>query len=371
MDTDFIVVGGGAAGAAAAAALAARGKVLLLEAEPQAGYHSTGRSAALFTPNYGNAAVRALIAAGRPFFEHPPAWIGRPLLAWRGGVGIAGPDQAERFGALLALGAADRSIIEIDPADAVRRVPVLRRDPIAFAYHEPAVADIDVAALHQGLLARLRSAGGTIACDAPVIGLERRGSLWEVATPAGRHRAPVVVNAAGAWADRVAGLAGLPGIGLVPKRRTMIVVPLPAGLDTAGWPAVDQIDNDAYLKPETGRLLASPGDATPCEPCDVQPEELDVAIVADWLQRATTLPVARIEGRWAGLRSFVADDTPVVGPDPAAEGFFWLAGQGGYGIMLAPVLGEAIAALATGGALPAAVTAQGLDDAALGVARLR
>jgi D-arginine dehydrogenase len=371
METDFIVVGGGAAGAAAAAALAAHGTVLLLEAEPQPGYHSTGRSAALFTPNYGNAAVRALIAAGRPFFENPPAWIGRPLLAWRGGVGIAGADQAETFAAALRRGAADGSIVEIAPAEAVRRVPVLRREPIAFAYLEPTIADIDVAALHQGLLARLRAQGGTVACDAAVTGLERRAGRWEVATPRGRHRASVVVNAAGAWADRLAALAGLPGVGLVPKRRTMIVVPTSAGLDTSGWPAVDQIDNDAYLKPETGRLLASPGDATPCEPCDAQPEELDVALAADWLQRATTLPVERIERRWAGLRSFVPDGTPVVGPDPEAEGFLWLAGQGGYGIMLAPVLGEAVAALAGGRPWPAAIAGHGLDAAALGPARLR
>jgi D-arginine dehydrogenase len=371
MDADFIVIGAGAAGAAGAVSLAAHGRVLLLEAEAQPGYHSTGRSAALYTPNYGNAAVRALIAAGRAFFEAPPPWIGGPLLAWRGGLGIAGPEAAARFAATVALGAADGSILEIAPAEAVRRVPVLRREPIAFAYLEPAIADIDVAILHQGLLGRLRALGGTIACDSPVTALERRAGQWEVTTPSGRHRAPLLVNAAGAWADQLAALAGLPGIGLVPKRRTMIVVPCPAGLDTGGWPTVDQIDNDAYLKPETGRLLASPGDATPCLPGDAQPEELDVAVAADWLQRATTLPVARIERRWAGLRSFVADGTPVVGPDPAAEGFVWLAGQGGYGIMLAPILGEAAAALATGGRLPPAIRERGLDEAALGVARLR
>src|SRR5207245_103232 len=236
MDFDFIVIGAGISGAAAAHALAALGRVLLLEAEAQPGYHSSGRSAALFTPNYGNATVRALIAAARPFFLAPPAGFAEPLLARRG-----------------------------------------------------------------------------------------------------EHRPSAIVNAAGAWADQVAALAGLPGIGLVPRRRTIIVVDTPAGLHPQDWPAVDQIETGAYLKPETGRLLASPGDETPAEPGDAQPEEIDVALAADWLERATTLPIRHIRRRWAGLRSFVADEVPVVAPDPVAEGFFWLAGQGGYGVMLAPI----------------------------------
>ena len=169
----------------------------------------------------------------------------------------------------------------------------------------------------------------------------------------------------------MAGLAGLPNIGLVPRRRSIIVVDTPAPLQPQDWPAVDQVETGAYLKPETGSLLASPGDETPAEPGDAQPEEIDVALAADWLERATTLPVRHIRRRWAGLRSFVADDVPVVGPDPAAEGFFWLAGQGGYGVMLAPILAAGLAGLIAGGTLPETFAAAGVGQAALGVERLQ
>ena len=370
MEFDFIVIGAGISGAAAAYALADRGRVLLLEAETQPGYHSTGRAAALFTPNYGNAAVRRLIAAARPFFMAPPAGFPRPLLTPRGGIAIAGPAARTAFEERLALGAADGSIRAIAPDDAVAAVPILRREPIAFACREPDILDIDVAALHQGFLRGFAARGGTLACGAPATGIERRAGRWRVATPEGDHDATAIVNAAGAWAERVADLAGLPGIGLVPKRRTVIVVDTPTAARPQDWPAVDQIENDAYLKPETGRILASPGDATPCEPGDAQPEEIDVALAADWLERATTLTVRHIGRRWAGLRCFVADDTPAIGPDPAAEGFFWLAGQGGYGIMMAPILAEAIAGLVTAGVLPESLAAAGIDAAALGVERL-
>jgi D-arginine dehydrogenase len=371
MDFDFIVIGAGISGAAAAHALAPLGRVLLIEAEAQPGYHSSGRSAALFTPNYGNATVRALIAAARPFFLAPPAGFAEPLLARRGGIAIAGPDGWAQFEAHVAPGAADGSIREITPDDAVAAVPILRREPIAFACREPDIFDIDVARLHQGFLSGLAARGGTVTCSAPVSGIERRAGRWHVATPAGEHAAATIVNAAGAWADQVARLASLPGIGLVPRRRSIIVVDAPATLQPRDWPAVDQVETGAYLKPETGCILASPGDGTPAEPGDAQPEEIDVALAADWLERATTLPIRQIARRWAGLRSFVADDVPVVGPDPAAEGFFWLAGQGGYGVMLAPILAAAVAGLIADGALPETFAAAGIDDAALGVERLR
>ena len=371
MELDFIVVGAGISGAAAAHALAALGRVLLLEAEAQPAYHSSGRSAALFTPNYGNATVRALIAAARPFFLAPPPGFAEPLLTRRGGIAIAGPDGRAQFEAWTASGAADGSIREITPEDAVAAVPILRRGPIAFACREPDIFDIDVAGLHQGFLRGLAARGGTLACGAPVSGIERRAGRWRVATPAGEHAAATIVNAAGAWADQVAGLAGLPGIGLVPRRRSIIVVDTPTALQPQDWPAVDQVETGAYLKPDTGRILASPGDETPAEPGDAQPEEIDVALAADWLERATTLPIRHIRRRWAGLRSFVADEVPVVAPDPVAEGFFWLAGQGGYGVMLAPILAAGLAGLIAHGRLPETFAAAGVDQAALGIERLR
>jgi D-arginine dehydrogenase len=371
MDFDFIVIGAGISGAAAAHALAERGCVLLLEAEAVPGYHSTGRSAAVFTPNYGNATVRSVIAAARPFFTAPPAGFVRPLLTPRGGIAIAGPDARSLFEERLALGAADGSIRAITPDEAVAAVPILRRGPIAFACREPDILDIDVAALHQGFLRGFAARGGTIACGAPVTGIERRAGRWRVTTPEGRHEATAIVNAAGGWAERVALLAGLPGVGLVAKRRTVIVVDTPPAARPQDWPMVDQIENDAYLKPETGRILVSPGDATPSAPGDVQPEEIDIALAADWLEQATTLTLRRIGRRWAGLRCFVADNAPAIGADPGAEGFFWLAGQGGYGIMMAPVLAAAIAGLVTEGTLPASLAAAGIDATALGIARLR
>src|SRR5439155_284156 len=215
MELDFIVIGAGISGAAAAHALAALGRVLLLEAEAQPAYHSSGRSAALFTPNYGNATVRALIAAARPFFLAPPPGFAEPLLTRRGGIAIAGQDGRPQFEAWTASGAADGWIREITPEEAVAAVPILRRGPIAFACREPDIFDIDVAGLHQGFLRGLAARGGTLACGAPVSGIERRAGRWRVATPAGEHAAATIVNAAGAWADQVAGLAGQGGHGVM------------------------------------------------------------------------------------------------------------------------------------------------------------
>ncbi|MFZ1425323.1 MAG: FAD-binding oxidoreductase, partial [Geminicoccaceae bacterium] len=158
----------------------------------------------------------------------------------------------------------------------------------------------------------------------------------------------IVVNAAGAWADHVAALAGLAPLGIVPHRRTAVIVSAPTDMPTTGWPMVEAIGETWYLKPDAGRLLCSPADETPCDPGDVQAEELDVAICVDRIEQAFTFPVRRIESRWAGLRCFARDRTPVVGEDPRAPGFFWLAGQGGYGIQIAPALAATAAALITG-----------------------
>jgi D-arginine dehydrogenase len=242
---------------------------------------------------------------------------------------------------------------------------------VAFAAYEDGVMDVDVAAIHQGFLKGLKARGGTVACDAGVTALDRRNGAWHAETPAGAFAAPIVVNAAGAWADKVAALAGAKPVGLVPKRRTAIIVELPNGTDTRGWPAVDEVGYGCYCKPETGRVMASPADATPVEPCDVQPEDLDVAIIADWLERSTLIPVRRIARRWAGLRCFVADDGPVCGFDDEADGFFWLGGQGGYGIMMASSLGRATASLIGRGELPADIAMAGVTAPDIAPTRLR
>jgi D-arginine dehydrogenase len=372
LDCDFLVIGAGISGAAAAYELAAHGSVAVLEAESRPGYHSTGRSAALYTRHFGGPTVRKLNAAGLPFFTDPPVGFAEhPLLSPRGGLTVANGEQRREIDALLELGARDGSIIELTPAQALQRAPFLKPDFIAFATFEEGFLDMDVAAIHQGFLRGLKARGGQVICDAPIVRLERIGRAWHAASDNTLVRAPIAVNAAGAWADKLAALAGAAPVGLVPKRRTAIQIDLADGTDTTGWPAVDEAGYGCYVKPETGRIMASPADATPSEPCDAQPEDYDVAVIADWLERRTTIPVRRINHKWAGLRSFVADESPVAGFDDQVPGFFWLCGQGGFGIMMAPALGRAAAQLIVHGSLPADLADAGVTSAELAPVRCR
>jgi D-arginine dehydrogenase len=228
---------------------------------------------------------------------------------------------------------------------------------------------MDVHAIHQGYLRGFRAAGGRLVCDAEVTALGRDGAGWRVETRAGVFTAEVVIDAAGAWADVLARLAGVKPIGLVPKRRTAMTIEQPGG-DFRRWPAVIDVDEQFYWKPDAGQLLLSPADETPIEPQDVQPDELDVAICVDRVERASTLAIKRIARKWAGLRSFVKDKTLVAGFAPEAPGFFWLAGQGGYGIMTSPAMGRIAAALAQGKPMPADIAARGITAADLAPARL-
>ncbi len=369
---DFLVIGAGISGAAAAYELAPHGKAVVLEAESAPGYHSTGRSAALYTRNFGSPTVRAFNRASLPFLSAPPpGFADHPLLSPRGALTIGKADQRREIEEQVALGAADGSIVALSQAEALRRAPHLKPEAVAFAAYEEGVMDMDVAAIHQGFLKGLRARGGTMVCDAGVSTLDRRNGAWHAKTRAGEFTAPVIVNAAGAWADTVAALAGARPVGLVPKRRTAIIVELPNGGDTRGWPAVDEVGYGCYCKPEAGRVMASPADATPVEPGDVQPEDLDVAVVADWLERSTHISVRRIARKWAGLRCFVADDGPVCGFDDAADGFFWLCGQGGYGIMMASSLGRTAASLIARGELPADIATAGVTTSDIGPQRTR
>lgn len=371
----FLVIGGGIAGASAAYALAGRiggggdGPVVVLERERAAGYHSTGRSVTLYLESYGNAVIRTLVKASRAFLAEPPAGFAEhSLLAPRGAMMIARADQGEALDAELDLARSTGvEAREIDKAEALIRHPALDPDYLARAMFEPDSMDIDVHALHQGFLRGLSARGGRLVTDAEVEGLERRRGLWRALTRAGAFEAPVVLDAAGAWADGVARLAGVPPLGLVPKRRTVISFDPGRQDDVGAWPMVIDVDEEFYFKPDAGRVLASPADQTPVPPSDVQPEELDIALAVDRIERATTLSVRRIENKWAGLRTFAPDDTPAVGMDPRAEGFFWLAGQGGYGIMTSPALGRVAAALALGAPVPADIA---VDPAELSPARL-
>jgi D-arginine dehydrogenase len=370
---DLLVIGAGIAGGSAACALSASASVILLEQEGQPGYHTTGRSAALFTETYGNLTIRTLTSAGRVFFKAPPEEFGaHPLLTPRGTLLIARDDQTGTLDAALAqMPATAEPVRRVTAAEAIALNPALDPDYIAAAIYEPAAEDIDVHALHGGFLRRLRRRGGRLVTGAGVRALSRQGGVWVADTPAGRFAAPIVVNAAGAWCDVIAGLAGVRPCGLVPKRRTAFTFDPPEGINVSRWPATIDIDERFYFKPEAGRILGSPADETPSPPCDAQPEELDLAIGVDRIERATTLRVGHLVSKWAGLRSFVADKTPVVGFDPEAEGFFWLAGQGGYGIQTSPALGCTTAALIEAGDLPEDLKARGLEKSMLAPERLR
>jgi D-arginine dehydrogenase len=368
--TDVLIIGGGAAGASLGYRLAGRRRVTILEGEDQPGYHATGRSAALYTATYGHAVIRALTVAGRDFLLHPPEGFTEvPLMRPRRVLWIGRADQAASLEAALAMAGDDADVCSVETALAL--CPALDPAYVAGALLEREGYDIDVAALHQGYLAGFRRAGGTLACGARATAIRRAGDAWEVEAGGQTWSCGVVVNAAGAWADAVAGLAGVAPTGLTPMRRTAITFDPPAGLDTAGWPCVLDADETFYFRPDAGRIFASPADETPSPPCDAQPEDLDVAIVVDRIETATDLRVGRIAAKWAGLRTFAPDRVPVVGMDPAAPGFFWLAGQGGYGIMTSPALSAVAAALILEGGFSPAVSGPGVTPAALSPARFR
>jgi D-arginine dehydrogenase len=368
---DFIVVGAGMAGASAAAELAAFGRVLLLERESQPAYHATGRSAAVFTETYGNRVVRALTtASGGHYRAPPPGFADHPLLRPRGVLLVARADQLERLEATLAeLGRGPARVARRSAAEIEAAVPALRRGHLAATIADPEAADIEVHGLHAGYLRMLRARGGRLITDAEVAGLERRQGLWQLRAGGETHLGRVLVDAAGAWADELAVLAGARPIGLVAKRRTAVLLRAPVEGSIEGWPMVIDIDEQFYFKPDAGKLLASPADETPMPPCDVQPDDIDIAILIDRLQAVLALPQPRIEHRCAGLRTFAADKTLVAGYAPDLEGFFWLAGQGGYGIQTAPAMARLAAALATSRPLPADIADLGVSAADLSPAR--
>jgi D-arginine dehydrogenase len=364
---DAIVIGAGIAGASVAAELAASCHVLLLERESQPGYHTTGRSAALFTETYGSAVKRALSHASKPFLQRPPAgFTSVPLLTPRGTLLAATESQLPKLRQTADECAALVGNLQWLSGDEVRsRVPCFAEDQIAAGLLEPDAMDIDVHALHHGYLRLLVARGGRLVSQAEVRSLQFTDGAWHVSASAGEFRAERVVNAAGAWADEVGRLAGARPIGLVPKRRTAITFDPPGGVPSGAWPAVIDIDEQWYFKPDAGRLMASPADETPSPPCDAQPDEYDIAVLVDRLSRATTLQVPRIVSRWAGLRSFVADKLIVAGYDAQVPGFFWLAGQGGHGIQTAPAVSRLAAALFSGAPVPPELLDLGIDATTL------
>jgi len=370
---DFLIVGGGIAGASVGFWLSRYGSVLLLEREEHPGYHSTGRSAALFWEGYGTSQVRALTCASRAFLSSPPAgFASKSILSPRGALIFAPPQREQALQQLLdEISAQAPNARPVSPASAMERVPVLRPEQVAAAVFEPDALDIDVHALHQGYLRGMRANRGQILTRAEVLSIEREANGWRIDSTAGEWRAAVIVNAAGAWADVVAGLAGIESIGLVPKRRSAFTFAPPPGLQIADWPMFISVDEDCYVKPDAGVLLGSPANADPTHPHDVQAEELDIAIAIDRIQAYSTLSVRRPIRTWAGLRSFVADGDLVGGYEPRANGFFWVAAQGGYGIQTSAAMGEACAALAAGRPIPQHIADYGVSEQILGPGRLR
>ncbi|HLZ98347.1 MAG TPA: FAD-binding oxidoreductase [Steroidobacteraceae bacterium] len=368
MQYDFIVVGAGIAGASVACELARRGTVCLIEAESRPGFHATGRSAALFAPSYGGREIRAVTRASRAFFDRPPSgFCEHPLLTPRGCLYIARSDQSIRLHQMVDRIRATGGTVGMTTLDeAMARVPLIRAGYLAAAAFDADAMDIDVDALHQGFLRSARAAGARLLTGTAATRIDRRNGLWSLDLPDGATRAdgsiraPVLINAAGAWADEVAGACGARRIGLQPLRRTALLIDPPAGADVRNWPAVIDADEEFYFKPDRTQLLLSPADEIPQAPGDAQPEELDVAIGVERVQSALAIDVERVSHRWAGLRTFAPDRVPVIGYDPDVEGMFWCAGQGGYGIQTAPAMARIAAALIERRHLPADVEAEGL-----------
>ncbi len=363
---DYCIIGGGIAGLSIGWELAAHGRVILLEGESQLAYHATGRSAALFAESYGNAAVRALTRASREFYFNPPeGFAGQPLVGDRGALYIATEAQrAELMNFQREVSDGSAPLRWLDGDEARDRVPILSAE-IAGACLDTSVCDIDVGAVVDGYRRGLRARGGVIASDASVHRIERLPTGWHVAARAQQSTARTLINAAGAWADEIGQLAGAAPIGLEPRRRTAAIVDLPTGINPRAWPMVIDVSERFYFKPDTDRLLISPADEVPSPPCDAQPDDLDVAEAVDRIERVTTLTISRVSRAWAGLRTFAPDRSPVIGFDPRIEGFFWFAGQGGYGFQLAPAAARAANALLQGQPASATESTLGVSEALL------
>lgn len=370
---DFIIIGGGIAGASTGFWLSQHGRVIVLERESHPAYHSTGRSAALYTAAYGTPQVRALTQASRDFFDAPPAgFCEHPLLTPRGEMTVdftGDPDELNNQ--YLSAKATVPQMQRLSADEACARIPILRREKVHGAIYDPTATDIDTDALHQGYLRGIRRNQGEVHTDSEVLSLTRDAdNLWQVKTAQQTFSAPIIINAAGAWADQLGEMAGAKPLGLVPKRRAAFIFAGPEGVDIHDWPMLVSLDESFYMKPDAGMFLGSPANADPVEPHDVQPEELDIAMGIYQIEEATTLTIRRPTRTWAGLRSFVSDGDLVSGFDPQVPGLFWVAAQGGYGIQTSPAMGQASAALVRGDALPEQLSRFGLSAAMLSPSRL-
>jgi D-arginine dehydrogenase len=337
--SDILVVGGGIAGLSAAAALSAHARVTVLEAEDQVGYHSSGRSATMLHYALGDRLVRALTLASKPFFDDPPKHFTETPLGRRMPVLVhAREDEREALDRLDSEISKFARMERLDAQGVHDLCPLLKEDAVHGLADHDAIR-LDAHAMLQGNLRALRSNGGELRTGARVNRIEHRDGAWHLTSDKGESwSAPTLVNAAGSWADSLARLAGIRPVGLQPKRRTIITFDGPEGVDVSGWPFVKTVGDELYFAPESGRLFASPMDEEPSEPTDAQPDDYEVALAAHRVEQRTTIQVKRIVHKWAGLRTFAPDKKPVVGFSPDAEGFFWLAGQGGFGLQTSPAM---------------------------------
>ncbi len=368
---DVVVVGAGIAGLSAAAELAAECSVVVVDMEHSPAHHATGRSAALYIPTYGPPNVRRLTAASAEFFHTGAAGrAASPLVSPRPVMFVADSEHQQNLLDFEAShGAAGGKLEIIDGAASRERCPGLRPEWVVAAGLDHEAYDIDVAATVATFRSALVDRGGRILTDHRVTAIERLQHGWNVTTSAGSLSAGVIVNAAGAWVDQVARLAGITPLGFVPKRRTMGIGPIADGAD-AGDHFVAHVAMHFYFGAEHGDLMFSPADETPSEPVDARPEEIDLALAIDRINEATTLGLRSVRQSWAGLRTFSPDGELVIGPDPADPSFIWCGGQGGYGIHTAPAAAAATAALALGAALPTPLQDVGLTPATLLADRL-
>ena len=365
---DILVVGGGIAGLSAAAALAVHAKVILLEAEDAVGYHASGRSATMLHYALGDPQVRALTLASRSLFEDPPSSFSDVPLGHRMPVLIhAREDERAELDRLQAAIAPFAELERVGESGIIDLCPVIR---VGDGGSVAALVDrngirLDPHALLQAHVRVLRANGGTIVTNARASTATHANGHWTVQTERGQsYAAPILINAAGAWADAVAALAGLGALGLQPLRRTIVTFDGPAGVDTSAWPFAKTVGDELYFAPESGRLFASPMDEGPVEPCDAQPDEYDVALAAHRVEQRTTMQVGRIHSRWAGLRTFAPDRRLIAGFDPRADGFFWLAGQGGFGLQTSPAMAWIVESLVVGTPWPVdSVSAEDLSPA--------
>lgn len=372
---DFIIIGAGIAGASVAYELSKHGKVIILERESQPGYHTTGRSAAVLETTYGQGdpAIYALTKTSSLFLENPPeGFTDAPLLKMRGELYIAPKEDRdkviERYEKLREI---TDDVKLVDREEIRKIVPIINDNYSELGlYLEKELADIDVHALHEGYMRGAKSHGAHFIMDAEVQEISKDRELWSLETNAGEYSASIIVNAAGSWVDEIAKLAGVNEIGIRPQRRTMIVVDAPEGINEIDdWPMVVELVDTFYFKSDAGKIIISPCDKTLSEPCDAQPEEIDVAYAAHYFQECTDIEIHNIEQKWAGLRNGTKDKYPAIGFAPDANGFFWLAGHEGIGIMTSPAMSRIASSMIIGEDIPKDIQDVGIDISLIDVKR--